>query len=192
MSTMHLRLAAASVLAALCCAPVLADEGPLKSGVRYSSPDTRAPADYLNEREAVGLLETVDDSEVETARLALERSRNDDVLEYARRIIADHEDARRMIGETGIKGMGSEARRSVQDRTRMTTSRLKRLEGGAFDRAYLASQVENHQMVLEKIDQKIVPHAKTGSFATHVQDRRPVIQSHLDEARRLKSRLGTR
>lgn len=192
MLTMHSRLAAASLLAAVCCAPVLADEGPVKSGMRYTSPDSRAPADYLNEREAVGLLETVDDSEVETARLALERSTNEDVLEYARRIIADHEDSRRMIGETGIRGMGSESRRHVQDRTRMTTNRLKRLEGSAFDRAYIASQVENHQMVLEKIDQKIVPHAKTGVLATHVQDRRPVIQSHLDEARRLKSRLGTR
>lgn len=192
MAILHSRLAAASLLAALCCAPVLADEGPVKSGVRHTAPDNRAPAEYLNEREAVGLLETVDDSEIENARLALERSKNDDVLEYARHMIADHEDARRMIGETGIKGMGSEARRQVQDRTRMTANRLKRLEGGAFDRAYIASQVDNHQMVLDKIDQKIVPHAKTGAFATHVQDRRPVIQSHLDEARRLKSRLGTR
>jgi len=192
MLTINLRLSAASLLAALCCAPVLADEGPVKSGVRYSSPESRAPAEYLNEREAVGLLETVDDSEVETARLALERSRNEDVLAYARHMIEDHENSRRTIGETGIKGMGSEARRHVQDRARMTTNRLKRLEGDAFDRAYIASQVENHQMVIDKLDQKIVPHAKTGAFATHVQDRRPVIQGHLDEARRLKSRLGTR
>lgn len=192
MPTLNSRLAAAALLAALCCAPVPAAEGPTPSGVRYTSPDSRAPADYLNEREAVGLLETVNDSEVETARLALERSRNEDVLEYARRVIADHEDARRMIGEIGIKGMGSEARRHVQDRTRMTNGRLKRLEGGAFDRAYIASQVESQQLILDKLDQKIVPHAKTGALASHAQDLRPVIQSHLDEARRLKSRLGTR
>jgi len=190
---MNSRLAAASLLAALCCAPVLAQEEPITpSGTRRTGLANRAPADYLSERQAYGFFEAVDTHETEAAQLALERSKNDEVLDYARQTIADHEDFKRKLGETGVSAAGSEERRRMEERSRMTNARLRKLEGGAFDRAYIAAQIEDHEKILDKVDKKIAPHAKTGAFASHVQDRRPVFEAHLEHARRIKARLGTR
>lgn len=184
MRTSNSRLAAAALIAALCGAPVAAQN--------YRSLTNPAPAEYLSERQAVAFFETVDQSEKEAAQLALVRSKNEDVLAYARQLLADHEDFGRRLAETGVAGSGSEDRRRMEDRSRMTISRLKRLDGPAFDRAYIGAQIENHEKVLDKIDHRIAGQAKTGPFAAHVQDRRPLIESHLEHARRIKMRLGTR
>lgn len=148
-----------------------------------------ASGQYLSEGQALGFFAAVNDGEIEAARLALERSKNEDVRAYAQRMIDEHDGVRQKLDGFGVRSAVSDERRRVIDRSKATAARLKRLQGVQFDRAYMAAEVEDHRMALEKIDQKILPNAKSGDFGSFARDQRPVIESHLDEARRIQDRI---
>ena len=179
-------------LAAVLCEPVQAQNTGMSDQRHTDLSNPPAGADMLSEAGIVGALQTVDQSETEAAQAALARSKNEDVLAFARQMIVDHGEASRKLNDVGIQPVNSDINRRLKEKERMTSRKLNRLEGPAFDRAYMAAMVEDHQMVLDKIDRKFVPSAKSGKLAAHLQERRPVIESHLEHARRIKASLGTR
>jgi putative membrane protein len=179
-----------ALAAALCVPPAAraSDTGAERRHTKLANP----AADMMSETQIVGMLQAVDQSETEAAQIALERSKNEDVLSFARQMIVDHGEAARKLGEVGIQGTSSEGSRKLKERSKTASRRFTRLEGPAFDRAYMAAQVEDHAMVLDKIDRKFAPAAKSGMLVTHLQERRPVIESHLEHARRIRTSLGTK
>jgi putative membrane protein len=190
---------AALALATVLCGPVLAQNMGTTNTVEPGS-DRRhtdlsnppAGADVLSEAGVVGFLQTVDQSETEAAQAALARSKNEDVLAFARQMIVDHGEASRKLNDVGIQPVNSEPNRKLKEREKMISRKLNRLEGPAFDRAYMSAQVEDHATVLENIDRKFIPSAKSGMLSSHLQERRPVIESHLEHARRIKASLGAK
>jgi putative membrane protein len=174
-----------TVLAASLCGPAFA-----QSHTDLANPP--AGADMLSEAAIAGVLQTVDQSETEAAQTALARSKNEDVLAFARQMIVDHGESSRKLNDIGIRTSNSELNRRLKEISKMTSRKLNRLDGAAFDRAYINAQVEDHAMVLDKIDRKFIPSAKSGALSSHLQERRPVIESHLEHARRIKASLGTR
>jgi len=174
-------------LAAVLCAPVQAQN---TRSTHLSNPP--AGADLLSEAGVVGALQTVDHNETEAAQAALARSKNEDVLAFARQMIVDHGEASRKLNDVGIQPVNSEVNRKLKENGKMTSRKLNRLEGPAFDRAYMAAMVDGHQTVLDKIDKKFIPSSKSGMLSSHLQERRPVIESHLEHARRIKASLGSK
>lgn len=148
-----------------------------------------ASGQYLSEAQAAGFFEALNDGVVESARLALERSKNEDVRTFAQRMIDEHGTAKEKLDGLGVRTAVSDERRRVLDKSKANMARLKRLQGAQFDRAYMAAEIEDHQMALEKIDRKIAPNAKSDDFGNFARDQRPVIESHLDEARRIHDRI---
>jgi putative membrane protein len=188
--------AVAAALAATLCGPAFADDSTTASpGYDRRHTDLANPpagADMLSEAAIAGVLQTVDQSETDAAQTALARSKNEDVLAFARQMIVDHGEASRKLNDIGVRTTNSELNRKLKENAKMTSRKLNRLEGPAFDRAYINAQVEDHAMVLDKIDRKFIPSAKSGALSSHLQERRPVIESHLEHARRIKASLGTR
>jgi putative membrane protein len=68
---------------------------------------------------------------------------------------------------------------------------LQGLTGEAFDRAYIERQVVAHQGALDLIDAQLLPNAEATELRETLEAARPVIASHLEEARRIQQRLGT-
>lgn len=187
-------VAAASTLAALLYlgagAQPSGEPGKRPGETKYSNvAQPPASGQYLSEAQAAGFFEAVSNGEIEAARLALERSKNEDVRAYAQRMIDEHGGAKQKLDGFGVRRAVSDERRRVLDKSKANVTRLKRLHGAQFDRAYMASEIEDHQMALEKIDQRIVPNAKSDEFGNFARDQRPVIESHLDEARRIHDRI---
>ena len=183
---------AAAALAAFALAlagPAAAQKNPAdEPHTRLANP----PANMPSEAQIVGFLDEVDQSGIDASQMALERSKNDDVLDFANRMIAHHEENRRKTGELGISASRGELASKFKEKRKATASRLGRLEGPAFDRAYMAAMVDDHVAALDKLDRKAIPAAKTGALARHLQDTRPAVEEHLEEARRIKASLGAR
>lgn len=181
-------LFAAAVLAAL-CSPAFAQRTPAdEPGTRLANP----PAAGLSEREVVGMLQTVNKGELEAAQMAVERSTNEQVIAYARRMIADHEENNRKLETVGVRPARGEFTNKMERKHKSLSNRLGRLEGANFDRAYMNAMIEDHEMVIDKLDKKMIPAAKTGALSSHLTETRSAVESHLEEARRIKSSLGTR
>ncbi len=114
--------------------------------------------------------------------------------EFARSMVAAHtESGTRMsvlaqrLDLTSIEG--SESLRLSAEAT-ATRQQLSGLRGGAFDRAFLDAQIASHNELLELLDYKLIPSARSADLRTALQsDLRPMVAGHLAHARSLRRRL---
>jgi putative membrane protein len=82
-------------------------------------------------------------AEVQTARLALTKSRNATVQTFARRMIADHTPNNAQLASI-MRSEGLTVPTTVDPNSRAMMTRLQALSGRAFDRAYVIGQVRAH------------------------------------------------
>ncbi len=86
--------------------------------------------------------------EMEAAKLARQRGKGREVLEFAERMLADHARAGKELTEAARKD-GVEFSQSLDKAGEEKLAALRALSGAAFDPAYLSSQVTAHEDALE-------------------------------------------
>lgn len=183
------RAVAAAVLASVFSAPAFAQRTPVdEPSTRLANP----PVSGLSESEVAGIIDEVNQHEIAAGQIAVDRAQNPEVKEFARKMVSEHEDNRSKLEATGLRRSRSEMTNKMQGKRKALNSRLGRLDGAAFDRTYMNAMVEEHQMLLEKLDRKMIPAAKSGQLASHLAETRSAVELHLEEARRIKASLGTK
>jgi predicted outer membrane protein len=129
-----------------------------------------------------------DSVEIVMAQFAEHRTKNDDVLNFARMMDVDHSThlaAERTLGTTsgvGIHTLANELKAShmgpMVDSIGPQISELK------FDRNYILSQVQMHQHMLGELE-VLQDVAKNDMVRDHVRATIPIVQAHLDRAREI-------
>ena len=88
---------------------------------------------------------------VETARLALERSRNPQVRAFAETMVRDHEavngKALALVKKLNVTPAPNATSAALSGQAEATMKRLATLDGAAFDRAYAANEAAYHATV---------------------------------------------
>jgi putative membrane protein len=117
-------------------------------------------------------------AEVELAKLTLQKSNNDQVKQFAQRIIDDHtklNDQMKPIAEQ----VGALVPNQVSKKDKQTLSKLQALSGSDYDQAYIKDMVKDHKQDLSDFqaeassgqDQTVKDAANQGSgvIAQHLQ-----------------------
>jgi putative membrane protein len=68
---------------------------------------------------------------------------------------------------------------------------IEKLDGIAFDRAYLDREIGYHQAVLDALDGLLIPTSSNAELKKLLVDVRPAIAAHLAHATQLRSSLGS-
>lgn len=145
----------------------------------------------LSDAQIAAITQLVHDSEIEQAQLAQSKSKNPAVLNFASLMIRHHTQARQQQSGLGLSSAPSSMSRMMSEQGRQTLATLRDKSGSDFDRAYLQSQIEQHQKVLDSIDQQFLPNAKSPELREHLQELRPQLQQHLEAARDAQRALNT-
>ena len=129
-------------------------------------------------------------AEVEFARIALERSQNESVRDFAQHMIDDHTKANEEL--KSLAAQKNVTLPTEMDAKHQTMAKKLRGESGdEFDRDYIRSQVKDHEMIV-----KLFTNASTGAADADVKawaaKMLPTLREHLESARSLDSRLGGR
>jgi putative membrane protein len=67
---------------------------------------------------------------------------------------------------------------------------LRKLNGPAFDKAYVDHEVAYHQAVLDAVDKTLIPSAKNAELKALLVKVRPAFVAHLQHAKTLQASLG--
>jgi predicted outer membrane protein len=127
-----------------------------------------------------------DSVEIVMAEFAERRTKNDDVLNFARAMDVDHSTdiaAERSLATTsgvGIHTLANELKASHMGR--MVDSIGPQVSDLRFDSNYIIAQIEMHQHMLGEL-QVLQDVAKNDAVRNHVKATMPVVQAHLDRAR---------
>jgi putative membrane protein len=142
--------------------------------------------DVLPDAYFVGFVQQANDFQIDSGRLALQKSESDPIRTYAKRMVAER-------GEIAValSRARSEARvgyvptsRGVRPRYTAVLDRLHTLEGVEFDKSYAQAQLSAQAEAVEQVD----AYAQTGGnvdLRRFAEDTLPRLQAGLEDARRI-------
>jgi len=180
----------ALVTAALVAAPLVgaAAQGPPMRGMGRG-PEVM-PA---NQKQVVDRMITDDSLEVDMAKLAATRTKNEAVRNFANTLVTDHSahlaNLRKLAGKRDIGREGNPADSSGMRNGRM----LERMQGmtvdSVFDRAFVRQQVQHHMRALAQLPD-LRAMSKDDDLQQDIDRTRPVLERHLALARSLAAQMG--
>jgi len=126
-------------------------------------------------------------AEIDAARIALEKSDNNDVKDYANMIKNDHTNALEDLADL-MKDKNVQQPKTIASDTQQDINRMSNLSGGEFDREFVNMMVSDHQKTIELFrDQQ--SSAQNRDVRKYVEDMLPKLELHLDKAQRLQTKL---
>lgn len=161
-------------------------------------PDVRgqpAPGEglILSDAEVGNIAMSANNAEIQTSQLALQKSRNDAVRQFAQRMITDHTTLNQRLAslEGDLRGTtGSQLNQQINSTAQQTLRTLQQLEGAQFDRTYMQNQVQQHQWLLESLDNALIPSARNNRLEKDLMEARSMVASHLQQAQQIHGTLN--
>jgi putative membrane protein len=142
----------------------------------------------------VGIVVTANNIDIEYAKIALSKSKNKEVLEFAHQMIRDHSTLQKSVFALGAKlhvtPADSTTEASLKSQAEKTTAKLKALKGKAFDKAYIDNEIAFHKQVIDATNSVLIPNAKNAELKGALQNAVPLFQGHLEHAQNVASTLG--
>lgn len=144
--------------------------------------DQQGSAQQSSEQDFVRRAAIANLMEIQSSRLALQRSQNQDIRDYAQQMIRDHQTT--MSGLTRA-GQGIATPESLTGEYRSLLRELRRA-GQNFDREYVDLQIDVHEDTIDLFEQ----YAKSGNNSTlqqFAQQTLPTLRNHLRSAQELSA-----
>jgi putative membrane protein len=164
---------------------------PAASGASPSDTETLRDQGAITDDEIVAASEAVHAAQVEQGTLARAKAKEPRLREFADKLKADHERARRdgksLAARLAIKPKESPLSSELGADAAGATKTLKNAKRSEFDRLFVESQIAAQQKTLKLLDQKLIPSARNQDLKTLLEGLRATIQAHLEEARGLQA-----
>jgi putative membrane protein len=130
--------------------------------------------------------------EVELSRLASTKASNQEVKDFAARMVTDHSKANAELTEIASgKDLTLATQEQVKAKHQAMIANLEKLEGAAFDRAYMADMVKDHDKAVALFEKQ----AKSGRDAAlreFADKTLPVIREHQKMAKQIHGKLSAK
>jgi putative membrane protein len=144
-------------------------------------------------------------AEIELGRLAVERSANAEVKQFAEMLVKDHSTAGEEMKQIAMRH-SIPMPTAVDERHQELKSKLSNLKGTEFDREYMNAMVEGHEDVVDRLQTRasedrfgddkgsVRPEGSDNPVEADINQwaaaALPTVRHHLDEAKRIHDSLG--
>jgi len=126
-------------------------------------------------------------AEVQLGKLAAERAASRDVKSFGERMVTDHTKANDELKSVAAK-KGLTLPTSVDAKDQATYDRLSRLNGAAFDRAYIRDMVADHRKDVNEFKNE-ASNGADPDMKAFAGKTLPVLQEHLQLAENTESKI---
>jgi putative membrane protein len=155
-----------------------------------SDPETLRDQGSLTDDQIVAASEALNAAQVEQGTLARAKAREPRLREFAEKLKADHERARRdgksLATRLSIKPKESALSSELGADAAGATKTLKNAKRSDFDRLFVESQIAAQQKTLRLLDQKLIPNARNQDVKELLEGLRATVQAHLETIRSLQ------
>jgi putative membrane protein len=126
--------------------------------------------------------------EVTLGKMAADKATNSDVKKFAQRMMNDHSKAQDQLKDLpALKAANLPMTMAAE--AKALESRLSRLSGSAFDKAYIDAMVEDHQKDIQKFE-RATRNVSNQDLKQWASNTLPVLQEHLQQARQIQQELS--
>ena len=126
-------------------------------------------------------------SDMDMARLAMQKSENSDVRDFANMIQRDHTNAVEDLTDL-MKDKNVSQPSTLTPEAKLDIEKMTGLSGAEFDREFVNMMVSDHQKAVEMF-RDIASIAQNPDIKKYAEDLLPKLEMHLEKAQKLQSKL---
>jgi putative membrane protein len=164
------------------------------SGSATATATTPPPAaGGLTDPQIAAIVVAANQVDVDAGNLAVKKTKNADVKKFAEQMVTDHTAVNKAAGDLVAKlkvtPEETDASKGLVSDGAANRAKLEKLDGAAFDKAYVDNEVAYHKAVIDVLDTKLIPSASNAELKSTLVSVKPTFDEHLKHAEMLQSQL---
>ncbi|HEY4030555.1 MAG TPA: DUF4142 domain-containing protein [Caulobacteraceae bacterium] len=172
--------------------PAAALSAALLAGVAFA-PSAFAQAGAPTDPQIAHIAYTAGQIDVEAGEQALAKTRNSEVKSFAQEMVRDHQavndKALALVKKLGVTPEDNPTSQSLSTAAKAKRAELAKLDGAAFDKAYVANEVAYHKTVNGALSGTLIPDARNGELKALLQTGLKLFTEHQMHAEHLAGEL---
>ena len=159
-----------------------------------AAPAAPAASGAVTDPQIADIVVAANELDIRGGEMAQSKAASPQVKEFAQRMITDHTGVNKaatdLVTRLGVTPEPNPLSQQIRQEGEQNQSRLQGLTGAEFDRAYIDSEVNYHEALLDVINNMLIPAAQNAELKTLLQQTVPAVEAHLQHAKQLQSSLG--
>lgn len=147
----------------------------------------------LSDPEIASVAVTANQIDVNYAEIALKKSKNQKVKDFATNMKNDHNAVIKMAVDLakklGVIPQTNAVTKSLLEGEKKTTQMLNSKSGKAFDKTYIDNEVTYHKAVINAVEKLLIPQADNAELKAILQKVLPILKTHLHHAEMVQAEL---
>lgn len=131
--------------------------------------------------------------DVTAAKQAIAKSKNKAVISFAEDMVRDHEAVNKqaldLVKELKVTPEDNATSKSLVEAAKAEHEKLAKLDGAAFDKAYVANEVAYHKQVNSALEKLLIPSASNAKLKSLLETGLKVFQGHEQHAEHVAHEL---
>ena len=160
----------------------------------FSTTAVAQSAVKLTDAEIASAAVTANQSDIDFAKIAQQKSKNADVLQLAATMAKDHQSvidqAVALVTKLNVTPKDNAFSKKLRTDAAATAKMLRGKSGAAFDKAYVDNEVAYHRAVIAAVENVLILQADNGELKSLLQTVAPVLQAHLEHAEMIQKKMS--
>jgi len=151
-------------------------------------------AQDINDAQIAHIVVTANQVDIDAGKIAETKGINPDVKAFGKMMVTDHTGFNMQASELAAKlkltPQDNPTSQSLKMGGETNIANLNVLTGAAFDKAYIAHEVEYHQAVIDAINKMLIPKAQNAELKAMIVKVAPAFVAHLEKAKQIQAALA--
>jgi len=143
-------------------------------------------APKLTDPQIAHIAYTAGQIDIAAAKQALAKSKNKDVIAFAQDMVRDHEAVNKqaldLLNKLKVTPEDNDTSRALTKQAADTQAALQKLDGPAFDKAYIANEVAFHKAVNNALQTTLIPSTTNPELKSLLESGHKIFQGHQQHA----------
>jgi putative membrane protein len=146
-----------------------------------------------NDAQIAHIAYTAGQIDIKAAQLALQKSKNKEVRDFAENMVHDHtavnEQALALVKKLNVTPQDNDTSKALIKQADAKQAELAKLNGAAFDKAYADNEVAYHKMVDNALETVLIPDASNAELKDLLSTGLKIFQGHEQHAEHVAQSL---
>ncbi|MCK0157244.1 DUF4142 domain-containing protein [Cellulophaga sp. F20128] len=149
--------------------------------------------DELSDPEVASVAVVANQIDISYAEIALKKSKNNEILEFANRMITDHnvviKQAVDLVTKLSVTPKDNAISKSLVEDAEKINKKLLKAKKKKFDNIYIDNEVAYHKAVIAAVKNLLIPESDNMELKELLEAVLPALEAHLEHAEMVQKQL---
>jgi putative membrane protein len=159
-----------------------------------ATPPAQPAVATLTDPQIAAIVVAANQVDIDAGNLALKKTKNPEVKKFAERMVTDHTAVNKaavdLVTKLKVTPVESDASKGLTSGGAETRAKLEKLDGDAFDKAYVDNEVAYHTAVIGVLSSQLIPSASNAELKDALTGAKPAFEAHLEHAKQVQAALA--